>query len=501
MVNWTYQRLGTTTQTWAPSSRRRQVVCIALGVFAFLLLLGVVHPTTRRLGNDYYNGVGHEAGTTPVNNGEEEKTPQSEAKKPALKLPGPPTYETLKKWEEDLPQHNLDLPFPEGRTGRYVKFSNQMNFVGWNNCLNERLMNAHLAYMSKRAYVFSEYVWAGEHYPWPPAQQPAGGPRTPLSAIISGPMAGGPWDEGDDAPRSISEHWFDVVCPKEERRLIPTTDVKPAVVDASGDVIFAHWQKVLLEAPERCIEIVQPPYEVDNMPQVFDLWVWGSTRVLSLWDLFHQSPTSRLLGPSPIVQAALDRNQYLFLPRGPRPPHPAPRDIYARMLAIHLRRGDYLTHCQNLANWGSTYYSWAQLPGILDKFTPLPADDPARVETMLSHCLPTGKQIVQKIHDAREDYVKAAPGRLLDVLYLLTNEHGPWLEEIKTELRAAGWYTIVTTRDLLLDVEQEDVSMAIDMQFARKSAVFIGNGWSSFTSNIIHQRLVDGREPLSIRLT
>jgi hypothetical protein len=40
--------------------------------------------------------------------------------------------------EDEPPQHNLDLSFPDGRTGRYVKFSNQMNFVGWNNCLNER---------------------------------------------------------------------------------------------------------------------------------------------------------------------------------------------------------------------------------------------------------------------------------------------------------------------------------------------------------------------------
>ncbi|KAJ7904848.1 hypothetical protein B0H13DRAFT_1620551 [Mycena leptocephala] len=424
-----------------------------------------------------------------------------EAEKPVLKEPGPPTYEALKKWEEDLPQHNLDLPFPEGRTGRYVKFSNQMRFVGWNNCLNDRLMNAHLAYMSKRAYVFTEYVWAAEHYQWPIAQQPDGGPRTPLNAIISGPMAGGPWDEGDDTPRSVSDRWFDIVCPQEERRLIHTEDVKPAIANLPGDGVFAHWQKLLLDAPERCIEIVPPDWEVDNMPQIFDLWVWGSARVVSLWELFSKSPTSRLLGPSPIVQAAIDRNMYLFLPRGPRPPHPAPRDPFARMLAIHLRRGDYLTHCQNLAIWGSTYYSWAQLPGLVDTFTPLPGDDPKRVDTMLAHCLPTGAQIVKKIHEAREDYVKAGPGRLLDVLYLLTNEQDAWVDEIKDELRKAGWYTIVSTRDLQLDVEQTDVSMAIDMQMARKAAVFIGNGWSSFTSNIIHQRLVDGREPLSIRLT
>ena len=48
-----------------------------------------------------------------------------------------PGYEDIRKWESALPQHNLDLPFPEGRTGRYVKFSNQIQQLGWNNVLNE----------------------------------------------------------------------------------------------------------------------------------------------------------------------------------------------------------------------------------------------------------------------------------------------------------------------------------------------------------------------------
>ncbi|KAK7023081.1 hypothetical protein R3P38DRAFT_3536840 [Favolaschia claudopus] len=499
MANWAnvrYQQIHSGAQNWNPSNRRRQILYISLGVFAFFLLLGIAHPTTRKLGKEYYNEVIPSA---------DSNTKPAKEEEPVLKLPGPPTYETLKKWEDDLPQHNLDLPFPEGKTGRYVKFSNQMNFVGWNNCLNERLMNAHLAYMSKRAYVFNEYVWAQEHYPWPPVQQPPGGPRTPLNAIISGPMAGGPWDEGDDAPRSISERWFDVVCPKDSRHIIHTEAVKPALKDLTGSAIFAHWQDLLLNLDARCVEIVPAPWDVDSMPQIFDLWIWGSDRVLSLWDAFSHSPTSRLLGPSPIVQAAIDRNTYLFLPRGPRPPHPAPRDVFARMLAMHLRRGDYLAHCTNLANWGSTYYSWAQLPAVVDRFAPLPADDPKRVEAMLAHCLPNNAQIVQKIKEVREDYVNAkagdSEGRTLDVLYLLTNEQGAWLDEVKADLRKAGWYTIVTTRDLQLDQEQTDVSMAIDMQMARKAAVFIGNGWSSFTSNIIHQRFVDGREPISIRLT
>jgi hypothetical protein len=49
----------------------------------------------------------------------------------------PPTYERLRNWEGSLPQHDLNLPYPEGRKGRYVKFTSQIQQLGWNNCLNE----------------------------------------------------------------------------------------------------------------------------------------------------------------------------------------------------------------------------------------------------------------------------------------------------------------------------------------------------------------------------
>lgn len=35
-------------------------------------------------------------------------------------------------------------------------------------------------------------------------------------------------------------------------------------------------------------------YDIDKLPQVFDLWLWGSEKVLSLWKPFMESPVSRL---------------------------------------------------------------------------------------------------------------------------------------------------------------------------------------------------------------
>ena len=348
-------------------------------------------------------------------------------------------------------------------------------------------MNTWLAYKSKRAYVFQDHIWNLDHYPWPKEKYRESRPRTPLNALLAGPPAGGSWDPDDAAPRSVSERWFDIVCPKSERRIIFTGDVKPAVYWEMGDVIFEHWQKLLTDAPERCIEI-QASSTGDGTPQTFDLWLWGSIRVLPLWEGFKNSPVSRLLESSAIVKAAVDRNEYLFLPRGPRPAHPAPRNPYERMLAIHLRRGDYEVHCVGLANWNSTFYSWDLLPFLPDKFIhPSPIgyeagkNTPEGLAHYQKHCYPNQDQILDKIQKSREEYVQAAkPGeyRLLDVIFLLTNDHTSWVEELKVKLKGLGWYTVVSTQDLELDQEQKDVGLAVDMDFARKAAVFIGNGVS-----------------------
>ncbi|KAF9485826.1 hypothetical protein BDN70DRAFT_795096 [Pholiota conissans] len=418
----------------------------------------------------------------------------------------PPRYEAIREAERNLPQHNLDLPFPEGKDGRYVKFKCQIQQLGWNNVLNELLMNNYLAYKSKRAYVFSDFVWKREYYPWSRFKAYEWPPRTPLSALISGPTVGGPWEPNDHAPRSISEEWYEVVCPPEKRRIISTRDVKPLVNNLPGNELFAVWQKLLLEAPEKCIEIQPVDRSEDNFPQVFDLWLWGTTRVLSLWDEFSKSPVSRLLGTSSVVERNLKANELLFHAR-----HEEVEivDPYSRMLAIHLRRGDFKEACVALSDWNSTFYSWNLHEFLPDKFTPpsggsLGKNTPENEALYMKHCLPSDEAILQKIRTSRTDYLNAVEksgGKKgeIDVLYILTNDESDWLEEVRQIMKADGWRVVATSRDLKLDMEGKDVGMAIDMEIARKAAVFIGNGWSSFTSNILHRRLVDGTVPMSNR--
>ncbi|KAJ7247589.1 hypothetical protein C8J57DRAFT_1080775 [Mycena rebaudengoi] len=413
----------------------------------------------------------------------------------SLGVPGhPPTYRRFRAQEASLPQHSLELPYPEGKNGRYVKFSNQANWIGWNNCFGEVLMNAHLAYLSNRAYVFRDYLWPATHYPWPPNKWHEDYPRNPLSSIVSGPVAGGPFEPGDPAPRAVSEAWFDVVCPPERRRYINTRDVKPAVSNASGLVVLQHWQNILLDAPESCIEVVPASLDEDMFSQTFDLGLWGSTRLFSLWESFSASPISRLLEPSSIVRAAVESNAHLFVPRGASPAHPPSRDPYKHLMAVHLRRGDYEEHCKWMAYLNAGFYGWNQITALPDHF----ANDPFAPDkdaTFLGHCWPYIDQIVAKVRIARKDFAKTDG---LDAVYIATNEKGGWLGEMMNALRKDGW-AVSSSQDLVLDAEQLGVSMSVDMEIARRAAVFVGNGISSFTSNIVYRRLAEGRDPISIR--
>jgi hypothetical protein len=334
-----------------------------------------------------------------------------------------------------------------------VKFSSQVRELGWNNVLNDVLMNAHLAYRSNRAYVFMDHEWLMRHYPWPPEVAHEDPPLTPMAALMSGPAVGGEWPQGTKSqgqnaledsstpplpPRAVSSTWFDLVCPPHRRRILNTSDVKPwqrwDLQARSGREVFDIWQLLLSdrasldnvtnpipttglgsdatidestplpngqpkgeedeyedEGNDNCLEIVSGSREEDMFPQVFDLWLWGTPRILDLWEEFKASPISTGLGASPIVERCVQRNMHLFsrhLRADDQSPSLDPEDLDAiqrrqalttverdpleRALAVHVRRGDYKEACVELANWNSTFYSWNQLPFLPDRFTPPP---------------------------------------------------------------------------------------------------------------------------------
>lgn len=56
----------------------------------------------------------------------------------------PPSYNDIRSFERRLPQHNLSLPFPEGKAGMYLRFPGHLWGHGLNNILQETSVPSHV---------------------------------------------------------------------------------------------------------------------------------------------------------------------------------------------------------------------------------------------------------------------------------------------------------------------------------------------------------------------
>ncbi|KAF8342548.1 hypothetical protein F5887DRAFT_350555 [Amanita rubescens] len=75
-------------------------------------------------------------------------------------------------------------------------------------------------------------------------------------------------------------------------------------------------------------------------------------------------------------------------------------------------------------------------------------------------------------------------------------------ENVKLDSEAGAgeaWEEVITSNDLLLDAEQRYVGMAVDMAIAERAEVFVGNGFSSLSSNIVMLRMAKGMDPRTNR--
>jgi len=111
----------------------------------------------------------------------------------------------------------------------------------------------------------------------------------------------------------------------------------------------------------------------------------------------------------------------------------------------------------------------------------------------MEHCLPTVQQVVNTLRNVRSEH----PG--LKRVYVLTNARGRWLGELENELHKDGWDDLKSTWDVRLDSGQRYVGMAVDMAIAEKAEIFIGNGFSSLSSNIVMLRMAKGLNVTSNR--
>ena len=68
-------------------------------------------------------------------------------------------------------------------------------------------------------------------------------------------------------------------------------------------------------------------------------------------------------------------------------------------------------------------------------------------------------------------------GKGLRNVYIMSNGEREWLADLKAALsRSGGWDRIVTSRDMVLTLEQKYVSQSMDMLIGQRAQVLIGNG-------------------------
>ncbi|KAI0082141.1 hypothetical protein K474DRAFT_1634064 [Panus rudis PR-1116 ss-1] len=407
----------------------------------------------------------------------------------------PPLYEQYHQEELGLPQHNPDLPFPEGREGRYVFIANHVYGLGWGNAMQQVLLDSFLAYKSGRAYVFDNYTWNRDLDP-PPYSEYNGKlipSRIPLRALIVGPTAGGPFPPGDPAPRAVGVEYYKSVCPQS---MVLNADAVYAEIggDPTAAQVMDKWVNTFNSIQDRCIEVSRFS---DN--QIFNYWIFGDpNRLLDIWPEYKESPIIKQFRWSPLVHAAFEKNYRLFTTPSSLGsffsylrPESDPYQPIPGLLALHIRRGDFEEHCHHLAKWSARYSGFNSFPEFLDKFDPPPGSgggnaNSTAVDTYIKHCFPSIDQIVARVEEIRN----SPSGKGLKNIYVMTNGPRPWVAKLKSSLRKSGhWDKIAASRDLALTPEQKYIGQAIDMLIGQRAQVLIGNGFSSMTANIVMLRM------------
>jgi len=122
----------------------------------------------------------------------------------------------------------------------------------------------------------------------------------------------------------------------------------------------------------------------------------------------------------------------------------------SNVISMHIRRGDYEHHCSLLEFQDAPYAAYNVLPGLPDTYTPDTTNRTTRDLIML-HCLPTAQQVIQRVSLIKKDYEKQNSGKAtLDSVFLMTNAHEEWLDELKEGLRGMGLGYVVTWKQLQL---------------------------------------------------
>ncbi|KIY53090.1 hypothetical protein FISHEDRAFT_69230 [Fistulina hepatica ATCC 64428] len=377
----------------------------------------------------------------------------------------PYAYYTLIKERETANSRALIAQKPDQK---YVLFK-QLQGAGFNNQFQEIVLFHHLALTSGRTYVYQPFVWR-------PRGQSA---LVPLSAFLRGVTN-----------TSVSSDLFGEICPEDAR----------AHIEIGAEVHEDRWAQALdmLNTSEPCIV-------VDNW--ILDWDFLTSPALINAWPTFSAYLHEKFTW-STSVDTIVDRTKSQLRLRTFSEEDPT-RLPY---MALHLRRGDFSSHCIELAESQAGFTTWATLPSLSRVVYPpaLNVEEPSSIET---HCYPS----LRRILDIIDMHARARPHiRALHVLHDAAWDHPlVYLQYVKIKeavmsaarTRAVGWSNgpmvqVTGSQDVPIYWGESDFRVAVDVELARQATVFIGNGYSSLSTQVLALRLgADGGKVRDIALT
>ncbi|KAF8627814.1 hypothetical protein AX15_004239 [Amanita polypyramis BW_CC] len=331
----------------------------------------------------------------------------------------------------------------------------QLQGAGFNNQVQEILLFHHLALLTSRIYVYQSFVW-----------RPRGEKSyIPLSAFLWGATAG-----------TISSAVFDEACPANE---IKRVQLQVAHAD--------QWDyaRTMLSSDARCI--------------VVDDWIlnWSylaSPSLQYVWPEFQKYLSSYFEWSQPIIdivertQKKLNLRSENINPQG---------DSY---MALHLRRGDFEDHCKYLAQEHVGFTTWATLP-VLQRSVLSPSINTTNTTSILEHCYPS---LIRVLSAVSQQALKYPDLHTLHILHdgawdhpLLYLDYYKLVEALTNAAWASrqGWTDGQPMRRVthsgMVPTQwgESDWKVGVDIELARRAKVFIGNGYSSLTTQVVALRL------------
>ncbi|GJJ14888.1 hypothetical protein Clacol_009157 [Clathrus columnatus] len=341
----------------------------------------------------------------------------------------------------------------------------------------EILLFHHLALETSRKYVYQPLVW-----------RPRGEKAiVPLSAFL-------PSVTHD----SLSSIVFEQVCPEEE-----VLHVRLRAATWSE-----QWEYAVSKLKE------------DTKCMVVDDWImsWNYLASPGIWPIWSKFETylKNYYYWSPSILSITERIQNKLELQSETPGKGQP------YLAIHLRRGEFMfkkdspsttlsaksvlsgdfeEHCEHLAFKKIGFTTWATLPILQPSVFP-PSIVPSNMSSVIEHCYPSITRILSAITLQAKRHPEA---RKLLILHDGTLDH-PLVYVDLYRIRAAltsevwtqqqGWQNgpmkQISTTEGFIGWGEHDWMVCVDVELARRSTAFIGNGFSSLSTQVSALRMADG---------